>query len=154
MKKDKTDKAIAYAHRLLNIRPRSEHELRDRLFRKGFSRTATQNTISLLKDSSIIDDVRFARLWIDSRMQTNPKGSLQLRRELQAKGVASSVIDRVLSEEGREKDGSVIRKLAERKKEELRRVPDVAARKKLFAYLARRGFTFDSIEDVLRELFG
>lgn len=151
MKSDKADKAIAYAYRLLSVRPRSERELRERLFKKGFGRACTQNVIALLKERDIIDDFKFAKLWIESRMRMNPKGEMLLRKELREKGIKSSVIEKALSEkEG--KEDFLAMALAKKRLETLKKLPKEKARKRLFDFLARRGFDFDIIEETVKGL--
>ncbi len=152
-KKDKNDKAVAYAYRLFSVRPRSEKELRQRLSGKGFGGATACKVISLLKEKNIIDDLRFARLWVESRMRAKPKGDMALRTELRQKGIAAAVIEKVLSERC-PGEGDACRLLAEKKMAALEKLPKEKARKKLFDFLARRGFNFDSVKDVVREMFG
>ncbi len=153
MRKNNADKAVSYAYRLFSIRPRSEKELRDRLFRKGFGSATVHDVISLLKEKNIIDDFKFARLWVESRMRTNPKGDMLLRKELRMKGISASIIEKVLSEK-ESGEGSLARTLAGQRLESLKKLPKEKARKKLFDFLARRGFDFDVIEDTVKETFG
>ena len=153
MKKTKAEKAIAYACRLFNIRSRSEKELRERLYEKGFNRLTADDVVSLLKEKNILDDARFARLWIESRMRRNPKGDMLLRKELWDKGIAAPLIECALSEK-KEKEDLIIRDIARQKVEALKKLPKEKAKKKLFDFLARRGFRFDIIYDVIKENFG
>jgi len=152
-KKDKNDKAVAYAYRLFSVRPRSEKELRERLSGKGFGGATACKVISLLKDKNIIDDLRFARRWVESRMRAKPKGDMALEIELRQKGISADVIEKVLSEK-QENEGDVCRRLAMKKMEALGKLPKEKARKKLFDFLARRGFNFEVIEEVVREYRG
>lgn len=153
MKKDKTAKAIAYAYRLFSIRSRSEKELRNRLFQKGFDRATVSSVITFFQEKNIIDDFKFAKLWIDSRMRRSPKGEMLLRKELREKGIARSLIDKALSE-GNLDEASAVVGLAEKKLKTLGKLPKEKARKRLFAFLARRGFRFEIIEGSIRELIG
>ena len=150
MKKSETEKTVAYSYRLLSIRPRSEKELRGRLKEKGFGHDAIQEAVSLLKKSNIIDDVKFAHLFVESRMRTNPKGKTFLKMELMQKGVEASIIEKVLSEESKDED-SLVRELARKKMETLKKEPKEKIRRKLFSYLAGRGFDFDIINEIIRE---
>jgi len=150
MPKKKSEKALSYAHRLFTVRARSESELKDRLFRKGFDRDTIQSVISRLKDKNIINDERFARLWVESRMRTSPRGAILLRRELIEKGVPSSVIEGALLE-NREPEDRVAKRLAERKIKSLRGIPKIKAKRRLFDYLKRKGIKFDIIEEILTE---
>jgi regulatory protein len=150
MKKTKAGKATAYAYRLFSIRMRSERELKDRLFKKGYGSAAVYEVTRLLKEKNIVDDSKFARLWIESRMRTNPRGDMALRKELRMKGVDGAIIDKVLSEkEGNEE--SIAMALAKQKVESLKNLPEDKAKKKMFDFLARKGFKFEVIEDVIKE---
>jgi len=152
MSKSKKDKAALYASRLINIRPRSEKELRKRFKEKGYNRATTQDIISQLKDKKIIDDEKFARLWVESRMRSNPKGVMLLRRELKEKGISDSVIEGTLIGI-KEKEAESARELAEKKIDVFKKLTPNKAKKKLFDFLARRGFNFDIIEDIVKEHF-
>lgn len=151
--RNKTDKAITYARRLINIRSRSERELKDRLFRKGFDRTTIQDVISLLKEKDVIDDFKFAKIWIESRMHTRPEGDMLLRKELREKGVSGSIIEKALSEK-KGKEDSIAREVAGKRIETLKKLPKEKAKKKLFDLLVRRGFKFDIIEEIVKEVIG
>jgi len=119
------------------------------LLRKGFGAVSC-GVISALKEKKIIDDPGFARLWVESRMRANPKGDMALGKELRQKGISAAVIEQVLSERPcGERD--TCRTLAEKKMETLGKLPKDKARKKLFDLLARRGFNFSIVEDVVRE---
>ena len=150
MKKSKTDKATSYAYRLFSIRQRSEKELRDRLYEKGFKKDTVNKVISLFKEKKVIDDFKFAKNWIESRMRLNPKGEAFLRRELRSKGVELALIEEALkSKENNE--ASVARELADKKMKTLNKEPKEKARRKLFGFLARRGFDFDTVNEVIKE---
>lgn len=151
MEKDKASRAVAYTHRLLGVRPRSERELRDRLFKKGFDSATIHSVIASLKEKNIIDDFKFAKLWVESRMHINPKGDMLLQKELREKGIAFSIIEKVLSEK-KEKEDSVAKTLARERLERLKKLPKEKVKKKIFDFLARRGFDFDIIEEVIREI--
>ena len=152
VKKIKSQKAASYAHRLLGVRPRSERELRDRLFKKGFGQANVSEVVALLKEQNVIDDFKFAKLWVESRMRTAPKGDALLRKELRDKGVAQSIIDEALASTG-ESEVKVARDLATKQLTRLKGLPREKARKKLFDFLARRGFNFDTIRDIVREAY-
>ena len=150
MTKNKTDRAAAYARRLFNVRPRSESELKSRLFQKGFGRAAVTSVVSSLRRNNIIDDRKFAKLWVESRMRTNPKGRILLRKELAQKGISAEVIDEVLTG-NKETEEGLAREIAQQKRKRLKNLPKEKARKKLFDSLARKGFDFDIINSILSD---
>ncbi len=152
-KKGKSDRAFAYAYRLLNIRPRSEKELRERLSGRGFGKDAVCEVVSFLKEKNIIDDSKFARAWIESRMRAKPKGDMALRGELRQKGVSAVIVEQALS--GRSSGEAVAcRDLAKKRMKAFGKLPEKKARRKLFSFLAGRGFKFEAIDDVITEIFG
>lgn len=151
MKKSNSGKATAYAYRLFSLRPRSEKELRDRLFRKGYGRATVYEVIALLKEKNIIDDLKFANLWVESRMRSRPKGTMLLRRELREKGVEQVIIEKALSERGAVDEEGVARELAAQKLGSMRGLSEEKAKKRLFGFLARRGFNFGMIEGIVRD---
>ncbi len=151
MKKNKREKAASYASRLLNVRHRSQKELKERLFRKGFDSETVQETLAYLRKDNIINDEKFAKLWVESRMLSNPKGVIVLRKELMQKGIAPKTIDDVLSGKKEEEESVAIR-LAEKKKAQLKNAPFIKARKKIFNFLARRGFSFSVIESAMNKI--
>jgi len=150
MKKSKIDKATSYAYRLFSIRQRSEKELRDRLYKKRFKRDTINKVISLFKEKKIIDDLKFARNWIDQRMRLNPKGEALLKRELRAKGVELVLIEEALNNKDKN-ETSIVRELADKKMKTLTKEPKEKAKRKLFGFLARRGFDFDTVNEVIKE---
>lgn len=151
MKKSKHDKALSYTHRLLSIRLRSEKELKNRLFEKKFDPDTIKSIIEELKNRNLIDDLKFARLWIQSRMDSNPKGNMLLKKELCGKGISSTIIEKALSER-EETEIGVANTIAEKKLKSLKGLPEEKVRKRLFDYLARRGFSFSVIGEILGEV--
>lgn len=136
------------ALRLLSYRLRSEAEIRGRLSRK-FGRETIEKVLLHLKESQMIDDAAFAEFWRDNREAFRPCGKRLLRRELKGKGVASEVIDEVL--EGIKDEESAYR-AAQRKARSLERDYE-SFRRKLSAFLGRRGFNYGVINNTIERLW-
>lgn len=135
------------------LRPRSEKEIRERLFQKNFGRATVADTVSFLKEKNLIDDLKFARLWVESKMSRSPVGSRLLKRELAGKGVAGCLIERVLSD-AKVDEGALAGTLAKERLRSLKGLPAEEAKRKLSGFLARRGFSFDAINGVIEEMNG
>ncbi|MCK4463979.1 MAG: regulatory protein RecX [Candidatus Omnitrophica bacterium] len=144
------EKAKAYAYNLLRVQPRSEKELSFRLKKKGFSESTSKETVSLFKKNGLLDDLKFARGWVDARLKSNPKGDIVLRYELTTKGISGKIIDKVLSENP-ECEEAIAKRLAGDRIKALRGLPKLKAKKRLHDYLARRGFKRDIIEKIIAE---
>jgi regulatory protein len=142
----------AYCLRLLSLRPRSECEIEERLKSKGYSDKTKKQLLSLLKKDGLIDDVKYAGEWIDSRLGSNPKGKKALRIELIKKGIAREVIEQVFAEKAAVLDEKKIA-LGLIKKKLLKggSKPDKNAKGKLFQFLLRKGFDAETAEEVVNE---
>ena len=152
MKKSNLEKAISYGRRLLNIRLRSGKELEERLLRKGFGQSDTKEALSYFRQKNLLDDLEFARAWVESRMRSNPRGAMLLERELLEKGISRSITQKVLLAM-KDKEKTLAESLAESRMRGLRNLPRQKAKRRLFEYLARRGFKFDTIDDIVNSYF-
>ena len=149
----KLEKAKNNAYSLLRSRPRSEFELRQRLKIKGYCHEIVETIVCDLKRVGEIDDSKFARLWVESRMHQNPMGDIVLRRELQEKGIGDSIIEATLADKARHYDEfKVASSIAEERFKQLAKVDKKKAMKRLYDFLMRRGFAFDTVQKVIGEI--
>jgi regulatory protein len=126
------------AMRYLGYRERSVHEVVRRLCDDGYPEAVVHSTASRLVDLALIDDDRFARSWVRSRVAAG-FGERRIRRELAERGVAEALIDDALSEEQGGEADELQRALAALG---TRRATDRAARERLIRRLVTRGFSF------------
>jgi regulatory protein len=147
MKKTKEyRKAWESALRLLNYRERSIKELEGRLLEKHYSPPTIDAVINRLKELDLLDDTKFARLWTRSRIRFKPRSAWLISRELREKGIEEEVIREVVEEElTPEQEFAAAMSLAEKQARRYRGEDPEKARQKLFAFLARRGFSSDMI---------
>lgn len=146
---DQRETAHKRAVRLIAQRPHSEHELEIRLERQGMQSTDIQAVLQRLRDSGLADDLAFARAWIENRMAFRPRGARALRSELRRKGVGSRVIERALKEFD---EGEAARLAAEQGARKYLHLSPEMYRRRLSAYLSRRGFEQHTITPLVREL--
>lgn len=141
IQEDEAQRCWSSTLRLLAVRPQSHGELKRRLQGKKFSGEAIHKALARAKESDFINDERFARGWIDSRLRHRPKGRYLLAQELRQKGIEEAIIHRLLSEDIDETAGalSLIRKKAWRWKGLDKRL----FKQKAYTFLAGKGFTFD-----------
>ena len=86
------------ALKLLAMREHSAKEIECKLAAKGYDDTEIAETISKLISENSLSDRRFAYAYVRSRMRRNPEGRPILRMRLREKGVASDIVETVLSE--------------------------------------------------------
>lgn len=137
------------------VRPRSEREVLDYLYRKtrdtrtkegaikkGVSKEVTERVFNRLMEKGHLDDLRFARFWLENRNVRKGSSLRKMQAELQAKGVDKALIDEALKGTDRI-DIEELRKVVAKK---AYRYSDS---QKLIAYLMRQGFRYDDITSVL-----
>jgi regulatory protein len=149
---DPLQKARNYAFLLLKFRLRSEKELYQRLKRKKFEEGVIRETLSFLKDKAFIDDRLFTKTWIEFRIK-RPLGLRRIKEELNLKGIAREVIDSEISatrENYREED--VVDRIARQKLGQLKGIDPDKAKRRLYAYLLRRGFSPEVVMDAVNRL--
>lgn len=156
MEKDKVKiRAKNNVYALLRQRPRSEFEIRRRLKLKGYSESVIEGVVEDLRRTGDIDDVKFAHLWVESRMHANPMGDVVLRHELKEKGVEESIIEATLEDKAKNYDEyEVAFSMAKERFARLRKLDRRKALKRLYDFLLRRGFKYDTVRKVTEQLIG
>lgn len=152
---ESADKALHAGMRLIETRPRSLAELRERLSRKGFAPDAVANALERLSDLGLADDTAFARFWVENRQSYRPRGINALRDELRRKGVAQDVIAGAIDESGgRDEEAERAMTLGRAALRKYADAPDYHTfSRKLGGFLQRRGFGFDTVRPVLEQLW-
>ena len=146
LKDDSTfGKAYARALDLILRRMRSRKEIEDYARRKEWAEDTTRRVIARLEERGYLNDQEFAESWVRSREAIKPSSRRKLEMELRQKGVASAIIQSVLAEEGDHDELSTLRRTVAKKQA---RYDDP---QKFMAYLARQGYNFDVIKQVLSE---
>lgn len=146
-------KAKDYAHLLLKFRMRSVRELEERLKKKGFDEELICKVVEDFKAKGLLDDAKFAKLWSEERMWLKPKGKKLLRQELKEKGVRELDINRALEDvQTGYNEYEVAKDLALKRANVLRRLDKRTAKRRLYGYLERRGFSYEVINKVVSEV--
>lgn len=144
------------ALRLLGYRARSRVELVRRLRRDGHSPGAIDAAVYRCGELGYLDDGAFARAYVRDRLKFRPRGRRMLLAELRTKGVseqdARTAIEEVFTEGG-VVESELADAVARKRLRSLAGLPTAVARRRLTAYLARRGFSSTAIrQTVLRNL--
>lgn len=143
------DKAYDRALNLISRRLRSEWEVREYLKRKDSEPEVIDVTVARLAERGYINDLEFARRWVDNRRLLKATSKRRLTQELRQKRVPDEIVDQVLAEDETD-DREVLRELVERKRKQTKYQDDV----KLMQYLSRQGYNYDDIRSVLGAVRG
>ena len=140
------DKALNY----LDLRRRSNKEIRDYLHRKEFEQEVIDQVVDRLIHAGLLNDEEFAKAWVRDRLLFKPKSRRALSVELAQKGISREVADQIL---GDMEEGSELRALKESIARKLRQ-SKYASREnddKLKAALVREGYRYSDITSCLRQ---
>lgn len=150
-------KAYDRALRFLAIRPRSEWEVHQNLKRyqprKGESLDEPQieMVIARLKERNYLDDHAFAAYWVEQRNRFRPMAPQALRYELRLKGVDSKIADEIIEQAT---DPTVAALEAARQRGyRWQALSEEEFQKKMTAFLQRRGFHWETIRDVVQQVW-
>ncbi|MBF0386692.1 MAG: regulatory protein RecX, partial [Candidatus Omnitrophica bacterium] len=99
-------KAKGYALRLFKLRPRSEFELGAKMRGKGYDEAVVALVTAEFKAQGYLDDVLFARLWLESRLKKY--GLRRVARELAQNGIAKDTIAALGHEAGSGHDETAV----------------------------------------------
>lgn len=156
--KDEIDKIIFEAefqktfNKILNfatLRPRSEKEVYDWLKRKKVAESIHERLFNRLNRLDLIDDEKFSRWWVEQRSAFKPRGKRALEAELRQKGIDKNIINSTLAES--EIDESLnAKKLLIKNQYKWKNDDPEKQKQKAFAFLARKGFGYDTIKNVIQ----
>lgn len=146
------EKAKNYAFLLFKFRPRSEKELSQRLKNKKFDDRTIKDIVRFLKEKVFLDDSSFARAWIESRLK-KPFGLRRIRQELKLKGIDEQIITSHIAAAKKDySEEEIVKKITKEKFSKVRNLEVDKAKRRIFSYLIRRGFSPDVVMDAIRQL--
>ena len=145
--RDRVEVAYERALNYLSFRPRSETEISRYLVDKEVDQQVSKEVLARLLRVGLLDDQAFARYWVENREAFHPRGKWALRAELRRAGVATEVIDNVISTVDEEAGAH---RAAQRKAYQMRSCDDREFRRRLLSFLQRRGYSYEVADRVVR----
>lgn len=107
-----------------------------------FSEQDIDQVVGRLIQKKYLDDAKFTQIYIENRNASKGTSLKKLRQELIKKGISGELIEEVLAASGRN-DQSELEKIIIKKKHKY------SDPEKLKAYLARQGFSYGDVTEVL-----
>ena len=147
--------AYNYALNLLGARPYSTSALRKKLIQREYEAADADDAIRRLVDNGLLDDRKFAEQFARSKIVTTGASKRRVQQDLYRKGIkgalATTAIASVIEQEEID-PGAVIERVAKKKLAQLGDLEPIVIRRRLFAFLARRGYELDEIKAVVARL--
>lgn len=148
---EEKNKAINYALKLLSYRPRAEKELSDALKRKGYDEIIIDETINYCKERDYINDREFAESFVRDKINFSKLGPERIRYELKLKGISDDIINKVLKM-NKDHQFETAFELGKKRLNLYKNDSYDAKYRKLSGFLQRKGFSYDIISKVVKEL--
>ena len=142
------DSGVKAVRRLLEVRPRTDGEMRMRLLRKGFSASEIEQIMQRVEQAGEVNDARFATQWVETQTTFRPRGARALVSELRRRGLDAETIAAATAGVD---ELAAARTAAAGRMRRLAALPAAAVRRKLGDFLQRRGFAYDVVRSVVTE---
>lgn len=149
--KDGNEVAYQRALRLISHRMRTRREIQQKLVEKGFEDTQAESVIARLAEAGLVEDREFARMWVENRNQSHPRSQRLMKLELMQKGVSVEEIESALVDSA--DDADLATQAAMQQIRKYSGLEWSEFRKKLSAFLMRRGFSYGTIAPVVQSVW-
>jgi len=147
---DAREVAYMQALRFLDYRPRSRAEVRRNLEKHAVPQPIISDVFKRLERSGLVNDERFAQDWVENRSEFRPRSRKALAYELRQRGLDDMAIEKALA--GLDEESMAY----QAGRRQARRYEGLSMRdfnNKLGSFLARRGFSYDIIKQVVARIW-
>ncbi len=146
--------AYEYALNLLSARAYTARNIRRKLERKGFAGDDVGDAVARLEGAGLIDDAKFAAEFARQRLTTGGSSVRRVKQDLARMGISAGEIQTAVGGVLENESVDELRSIGEAARKKLVSMgglADEVKRRRLFAFLARRGFEISDIQRVMRE---
>ena len=136
--------------KMLARRELSEHQVRERLARKGHEDDAIEVAIARLREERALDDARVAEAIARTETSIRRRGKLRVRMQIQRAGIDKSIAKRAVDDVfGTIDDEALIEASLSKRLRGRETIADDREFQRLYRYLAGQGFESDRIMKLL-----
>jgi len=147
--------AYNYALNLLSARPYSTNGLYRKLIQKQYSAADADDAIRRLVDNGLLNDAKYAEQYARSKILSTGASKRRVQQDLYRKGIKGDLATNAIANviESDEIDtAAVVERVAKKKLAQMGDLEPLVLRRRLFAFLARRGYDLDEIKSVVGRL--
>lgn len=136
----------------LSYRIRTVAEIKKKLKSKDISPVIIDKVINHLNELSLVNDEEFAKQLITEKIKNKPAGKRLLQQKLFEKGITKQVSENALNKYlTDEAEKQMALKVYDKLKPKLKGTDKQKAKQKIYETLARKGFEYDIINEIIRE---
>ena len=143
---------VAYQRALnyISYRPRAEAEVRKNLEKHDITEEVADEVVERLRRSGLVDDTKFAQTWVENRSAFRPRGKRALIAELRQKGIGDEAIEEALDALN---EDNLAYQAALKQTRKYGSLEWQDFRRKMSAFLARRGFGYEVVKPVVERVW-
>jgi regulatory protein len=145
--------ALALANHFLAHRPRTVAEVRTRFRRAQFEPEIIEGAIAELQRQGLLDDQRFAALWIENRSTFSPRSSRSLEQELRRKGVERDIVEQTVEKAELGDEATLAFEAGQKRLRSMASLDEETFRRRMGGFLARRGFAYEATSTAIERLW-
>ncbi len=143
------EKAKFAALRYINYSPRSIKETTDKLRTLQFEESVIEKTIDFLLSYDYLNDLEYAKVFIRTRIEGKRYGRNKVSYDLIMRGVGKEISGPILEQyQDAEYEGATY---LYNKRTKGKKLKDHKERAKITRYLQGRGYSYETIKDVIQE---
>ena len=147
------ERAKSRAMNYISGKLKTKYEVRLKLKENGFAEDVIDEVLDILEKEEYLNDKVYCEIFIEDKKKLNGYGKNKIKSLLIQKGISKNIFEYFLDEFEYDEEFDNALKMGIRKLNLLSNEDDNFKKKqKLINYLAYRGFSFDVINDVLREI--
>ncbi len=150
--KHEQDVILARIHHYCAYQERCTFDVDKKLLQWKVSSSRITRIIALLKEEGYIDEERFARIFVRGKFHINKWGRTKIRYELKSRHIPEQFVQKSMEEIGDDDYLRTIRELVLKKKFEINTGKNLNVREKILTFVSGKGFEFDLISKVIKEL--
>lgn len=151
LKAEEQNKVLNHAFNILSYAQNSKKDIYRKLMRKGYEEEFVLKAIDYCEEKNYINDRLYAESFIKDKINLNKYGQNKIRYDLISKGVSKDIIDEVLDMNPVDEYERAF-ELANKKIKSYKNDDKNAIYRKLGGFLQRRGYTYDIVSKVLRQI--
>jgi regulatory protein len=149
---DAFESAREVALKFVDYQPRTCAEVRRRLARSGYESEIVEAVIENLVRVGFLNDERFSADWVENRSAKKGLGRIRLESELRRKGISADTSREAVGQIDRESELETALAVARKRLTEPESA-DPSEKRRLAAFLQRRGYNWETVQQVFEKLF-
>lgn len=127
-------------------------DVKKKLIKLNIEDTHHEEYIRHLQEERFLDEERFTKYFVKSKLEGNKWGKRKIEFALKQKQVDELMIQNALNDLDEDQSNEILSSLAEKKNRSLKEPDQWKRKQKIFAYLAQKGFYPEEIKQAINQL--